>query len=457
MIIRFIHAADLHLGCSLRGLLEADDGREFPHLLSERIRDASTRAFEQLVRATIAREAKFVVLAGDVWEHEHIQLVAFTKQMGLLAQNGIQVYMILGNHDANAEVQGLLSNYWNVHVFPCQQARTELAKGCGWQVALHGQSFATQHVTDNLVKRYPEPLAGLFNVGLLHTSLESDGAPYAPCRLVDLQAKGYDYWALGHVHDYRQCQSPGAEETIVFPGILQGRHIRETGAKGAILVSVDTDSCRIVELERLIVDVVRWHKLEITTAGTPDEIADLISRKLGQEVTKLHNETKQLQSQLPERQVPILAVRIAVAIAAGNIARNARDIRQRINELISYTYPSGEVVVEGVEVSHSWDRYEREPSLNGIQRLIGKACRDRSLITEQAEHLSDVLSALPQELRQYMGFEPWPGEAPSTQRCRLVDGLRLISPFAPQVLDGEWLPELMVSLGAELMDELEEE
>ena len=101
-------------------------------------------------------------------------------------------------------------------------------------LSVHGQSFRTRDVLDNLVPAYPPPVAGHLNVGLLHTALTGrpGHASYAPCTVEQLAAHGYDYWALGHVHE--RCEV-SRDPWIVFPGNIQGRHSRETGAKGATL------------------------------------------------------------------------------------------------------------------------------------------------------------------------------------------------------------------------------
>lgn len=49
-------------------------------------------------------------------------------------------------------------------------------------------------------------------------------------------ARGYQYWALGHVH---QRELRGTDPVVAFSGNLQGRRIREAGAKGCWLVTVD--------------------------------------------------------------------------------------------------------------------------------------------------------------------------------------------------------------------------
>src|SRR5258706_7403512 len=69
-------------------------------------------------------------------------------------------------------------------------------------IAVHGQSFARRDVTEDLAAGYPARIAGALNVGLLHTALDgrSGHDRYAPCKVETLLNRGYEYWALGHVH-----------------------------------------------------------------------------------------------------------------------------------------------------------------------------------------------------------------------------------------------------------------
>jgi DNA repair exonuclease SbcCD nuclease subunit len=110
---------------------------------------------------------------------------------------------------------------------------------------------------------------------VLHTALTGDRghAPYAPCHPDELAAKGYDYWALGHVHGFEVVR---AEPHIVFPGNLQGRNIRETGPKGAALVTVNDG--RVTAVEHVALDVVRWSlvNIDITAAAADHEAPERI-------------------------------------------------------------------------------------------------------------------------------------------------------------------------------------
>lgn len=256
---RFIHAADIHLDSPLTGL------SAYPDAPAERLRTATRDAFANLVDAAIREAVDFMVIAGDLYDgawKDHNTGIYFCRQMGKLDKAGIPVYLLFGNHDAENAMTRSLELPGNVHVFESRRPTTFLLPGC--KTALHGRSFKDAATTDNLAAGYPAPVPGMFNIGVLHTALEGNAAhaSYAPCSLDELHAKGYQYWALGHVHAYQAWR--GAS-TIVFPGNLQGRHARETGPRGAVLVTADdAGQC---EVERLLVDVLRWHALDVDVSG----------------------------------------------------------------------------------------------------------------------------------------------------------------------------------------------
>jgi hypothetical protein len=168
-----------------------------------------------------------------------------------------------------------------ITLLPHDQCGTVLVDQYG--VAIHGQSFATRSITEDLSSNYPHKVPGLFNIGLLHTSLTGRFGHdnYAPTTVEALVAKGYDYWALGHVHAREVvCEDPW----ILFPGNLQGRKARESGAKGATLVTVRDH--RVVSAQHRPVDVVRWCLVEVPVTGEPnlDGVMGRVARALSEEV-----------------------------------------------------------------------------------------------------------------------------------------------------------------------------
>ncbi|NTV05886.1 MAG: DNA repair exonuclease [Chlorobiaceae bacterium] len=266
----FLHAADIHLDSPLKGL------EDYPDAPLDQIRLAARRAFDNLVQLAIDEKVAFVLLAGDLYDgdwKDYNTGIYFVHRMGRLREAGIPVIMVSGNHDAASQITRSLKLPDNVTLLPHRSVGTLHLDQLG--VAIHGQSFSSRSVMDDLVRNYPQGDLLLFNIGLLHTSLNGRPGhePYAPCTLDALRSKGYQYWALGHIHQREEiCRDPW----VVFSGNIQGRHIRETGPKGCTLVSVDEG--RVVSLEERELDVLRWEVCHVNPApcDSVDSLCDLV-------------------------------------------------------------------------------------------------------------------------------------------------------------------------------------
>jgi len=258
--VKFIHAADLHVDSPLRGL-DIYDGAPVA-----RLRGASRQALIALVELALEQQVAMVLLAGDIYDGNWADFrtgLFFREQMLRLRRSGILVFMVKGNHDAESQITKQLPEVEGVHVFSAYKSETIDMEALG--VAVHGRSFPHRAVPEDLVPLYPDPLPGRFNIGLLHTSLTGREGhdSYAPTSVEVLCDKGYDYFALGHVHA-REVVRP-SDPRIVFPGNLQGRHAKETGPKGCELVTVEGGVITAAEFVPL--EVVRWHQLRLDVSG----------------------------------------------------------------------------------------------------------------------------------------------------------------------------------------------
>lgn len=256
----FLHAADLHLDSPLKGL--------DPEAPVDRIRRATRDALVNMVDFACERRVDFVLLAGDLYDGDWKDWRTgqfLVQQLGRLLRDDIEIVAISGNHDAETvltlrlPVPGLLG---------ADAPGTRLLTRA--PVAVHGQGFKVPAVTANLALGYPDPIEGLFNIGLLHTACGSSAhANYAPCSVDDLVRRNYDYWALGHVHTRAELSR---DPWIIFPGNIQGRHINEEGSRGATLVTVDDG--RVSSVKHQALDVLRWRRLlvDVTGAATRDAV-----------------------------------------------------------------------------------------------------------------------------------------------------------------------------------------
>lgn len=271
MDFKFIVAADVHLDSPLTGLSRYEGAPV------DILRGATREALENLVTFGLEEEVAFVLFSGDLYDGEWKDYntgLFLVRQLTRLREAGIKAYILYGNHDAESRITRSLRLPDNVSVFSTKKPETFLLEKLG--VAIHGRGFARRDEMENLAERYPEALSDFFNIGMLHTALTGTEGhePYAPCSIGILQGKGYDVWALGHVHARKVL---GEDPLILYPGNTQGRHARETGPKGCTLVTVEDGEVASHVFQDL--NVVRWEVITVDGLGlaSATDIVDAVT------------------------------------------------------------------------------------------------------------------------------------------------------------------------------------
>jgi DNA repair exonuclease SbcCD nuclease subunit len=245
-------------------------------------------------------------------------------------------------------------------------------------------------VDEDLVPSYPAPVPDFFNIGMLHTSLNGRPGhdPYAPTDLSTLVAKGYDYWALGHVHA-REVVSEAPR--IVFPGNLQGRRASETGAKGCELVTVEAGR---IEAEFVALDVVRWNQVVVPLDGL-DRL-----EALGEAFRKA------LEPVLVGATDRLHAVRVTLtgSTALHRLEANQPGTLAAAVQAAAQDVSDGEVWIEqvGLALTTPMDRAQaanRQDAVGELIRLVDSIASDDAKLTSWTKsELGDLLNALPSEV-----------------------------------------------------------
>ncbi len=385
--MRFLHAADIHLDSPLRGL-EKYEGAPV-----EVLRGATRKAFAALVRLAIEQRVDFVILAGDLYDGDWPDYntgLFFIQRMRELEKAGIPVYLIRGNHDAESRITATLTLPANVHSFSTERPETKTIDSL--RVALHGQGFARQAEPRNLAATYPSAVPNHFNIGLLHTSLDGrEGhASYAPCQLADLVARDYDYWALGHVHQ-RESVNQANRPRVEFPGNVQGRHARETGAKGCLLVTVDGVR---VTTEFCPLDVLRWQVVQMnaTDVESQEELLEQVRQALAAAM-------EEAEDRLLAARVVIHAAESLQRLVAADFARFRFDL---------YGLFSQQVWIEKIH----WKRISQlvaEPTLSDdatseLQAVLAEVRANPTTAQQQlaTAECGKLLKSLPPDLRSIL-------------------------------------------------------
>lgn len=276
--IKFVHTADIHLDTPFKGLSNLNNE------LAEKLRKSILQSFKNIIDLCIREKADFLLIAGDIFESHQRSLSAqlqFIAEINRLNEYNIPAYMACGNHDPMNSWLNELKLPPNLHRFSADQPESVIYPGSGTPVAeISGISFKEQKTTKNLAALFPPARQNIpFSIALMHgtTGLPGPHENYAPFRPRDIENKGYDYWALGHIH------KPGvisSEPYIVYPGNPQGRDFGETGMKGCYLVEMSQG--KKTELQFIPVHTIRFekHAIDITRLTALDQLPRVIEHPL---------------------------------------------------------------------------------------------------------------------------------------------------------------------------------
>jgi len=301
--------------------------------------------------------------------------------------------MVKGNHDSESGMSRSLTYPDTVRFFSSRKAETiELPEH---RIALHGRSFPNRLVPDDFVESYPARRDGWLNIGVLHTSLDGSRGHegYAPCSVEALHRFGYDYWALGHVHT---AEIITRDPWVVYPGNLQGRSVRETGAKGAMRVTVEDG--RIIAVEPLIFDGARWAHETVDVSGA-DREADVLAR--------IEAALEDLHDRSDGRPLAVRITLSGVTPLHGHLVAR-REMLQDEARALGFRI-AGDCWVEQLKLATAAP--SRSVALSAaesldVDDLLAAVAADPAFAGALAETMKSIVDKLPHDLRKELGDDP---------------------------------------------------
>src|SRR5205085_205214 len=249
--MKFLHIADIHLGCRR-------------YNLDERSKDFARAWLDVIQLYAIEREVDFVLIAGDFFNARKVEPEAMNHAMAglrLLHDAGIPVVAIEGNHDQKDAVSDYswmrsLSRWGYLKLLePAHDEEGHLAlvpwneaerKGSYIDIAgarifgTHWYGTSANAAVPLLVEALRRAHGdGLFNILLLHTDVEGQlNRPNIPALSIERmkELRGLvDYLALGHTHKRFEI-----EGWAFNPGSLEAVSIDEyREERGVYLIEVD--------------------------------------------------------------------------------------------------------------------------------------------------------------------------------------------------------------------------
>ncbi len=225
--MKFIHAADIHLGCQ--------PDRGFPWS-RERSFDILT-AFKGLITACKKEQPDLLLLSGDLFHRQPTP--AELKEAEALFSNipEIPVVMITGNHDCLRAGSAFSSFAWPPNVTLLADHELTEISFPKLKTVVHGFSYHAREITEPLYDNLTAPKDGNFHILLAH----GGDTKHIPIDKAKLSAAGFSYVALGHIH------KPAIDEKsrMAYPGSLSPIDLTETESHGYLVGELTSDALRL--------------------------------------------------------------------------------------------------------------------------------------------------------------------------------------------------------------------
>lgn len=270
--VRFVHTSDLQLGMT-RWFLEGEAQARFD--------DARLRTLAKLSDLAVERTCDFIVIAGDVFEHNSLHDTTLQRSLEALARVAVPVYLLPGNHDPLVadSIFTRTHDLADVHVFSTSEPFDVHG------VQLVGAPLLSRTATADLVRQAIEQLAPTSGIRIAvgHGATQSFGDQrldvidhhFVDTKLAD---GSIDYLALGDTHstlsvgDSGRVWYSGSPETTDFHDLTPGSSGLEVDSGNALVVDISKSSATDAEVSVEKVPLGEWtfHALSAHLASLND-------------------------------------------------------------------------------------------------------------------------------------------------------------------------------------------
>ena len=180
---------------------------------------------------------------------------------------------------------------------------------------------------------------------------------------------------------------------VVFSGCIQGRHIRETGPKGCVLVTVDDNSHP--EHEFIPLDVIRWVVANVESSGA--ESAYEIVNRFGKQLEKLINENEGLP----------LVTRVVIKGETVSHSELLTKVEHWCNEIRSAAIDigGGQIWVEKIKFhttlpASELDLQTGDGAIGELVSLFDEMSSNPDMVLTLSEEFCDIEKKIPKELKE---------------------------------------------------------
>ena len=261
--MRFIHTGDIHLGAA------PDAGSPW----SKERSDAIWNTFIRIIDMAEKYKVDLLLIAGDLFHRQPLRRELKELNYHFARLKRTRVVLIAGNHDYIRENSPYPDYEWAKNVTFLSSATMSSVYFADIQTEVHGFSYHHQEIREPLYDDCRAPSDGRIHILLGH----GGDAHHIPIRMPALAASGFNYVALGHIHQPRIFKNTN----IAYCGSPEPMDKTDLGRRGCILGEIKDKECRLswralAETEYCI------HEIPVTKDSTQSEICDRILAEISE-------------------------------------------------------------------------------------------------------------------------------------------------------------------------------
>ncbi len=230
-MIKMIHAADVHFDSTF-GMLEVHK--------SEMRRRETRDSFLEMISYARNERINLMLLAGDIFESDFVSReTAEMLKEAFASIPECRIVIAPGNHDPynDTSVYKKVNFPENVYIFTSEEVRSFDFPEINCTV--YGYAFTSPFMETSPVCGVTPSDPTRVNILLAHADLTSPIARKCPMTPRDIERAGFDYTALGHIHNTDGVHETPNGKYYAYSGCFEGRDFGETGKKGAIAARID--------------------------------------------------------------------------------------------------------------------------------------------------------------------------------------------------------------------------
>lgn len=232
-MIKFLHAADLHLDSPFASLP--------PEKAAARRRE-QRQLLDEIVALCDQEGCDILLLAGDLFDSGAARRDTWDELTRSLRNCRARVFIAPGNHDFCAPGSPYYENWPdNVHIFRSPSPTSVSLDGLN--TVVWGAAF-TSATSGPLLEGFRVEDENRCNLMVLHGDAANPSSLYNPVTAGQIAESGLDYLALGHIHSASGACSAG-KTVYAWPGCVMGRGFDETGEKGVYMGTLTENGCTL--------------------------------------------------------------------------------------------------------------------------------------------------------------------------------------------------------------------